>query len=65
MKIVQLGDALYTITPALRRGMQAHSGGIPYHFNPYREGSQRYEDWNEGHANYDDLKKALEGMHDG
>lgn len=58
MNTVQIGDTIYTITPELLGGIEDCARGISYHGNPYRYGSRKHDDWNEGHAGHDDFKAA-------
>jgi hypothetical protein len=50
----QVGDTLYTFTPAFREGARALWASVPYTCNPYRAGSQRAQDWEDGHCLADD-----------
>lgn len=54
-----VGDTVYEITPAYREGAKAMRDEIPWNRNPYRDGSQRHDDWNYGHEN------ESEGYHQG
>lgn len=46
----QIGDTLYTFTPQFREGAWDLWSGVPYTCNPYRDGSQRAQDWEDGHT---------------
>lgn len=51
-KELVIDDTVYTLTPAYRAGAQAYKAGTPYNVgNPYRDGSQAWYDWNDGHVN--------------
>ena len=52
---ITLGDTIYLVTTFFREGVEACSEGIPYHNNPYRQSSQRHEDWNDGHSNQEEV----------
>ncbi len=45
----QVGDTLYTFTRAFREGAWDYWHSRPYH-NPYRDGSQRADDWEYGNG---------------
>lgn len=48
---LQVSDTVYTITPFYRAGAKACKRSVDVRANPHRSGSQRYEDWQDGHVN--------------
>ncbi len=50
MKTVILGDTIYLMDAAYRRGVRDFSAGVPYLCNPFRFGSNRYWQWTYGHS---------------
>lgn len=46
----QVGDTFYTFTAAFREGARDLWASVPYTCNPYRSGSQRSNDWEDGHC---------------
>jgi hypothetical protein len=51
METLIIGDTEYTLTPAYIEGALDYRASIPYWSNPYRDGTQKYYDWVDGHVN--------------
>lgn len=46
------GDEMYHIDTAYKAGARAMRQGIPWNVgNPYRDGTQQYDQWSYGHVN--------------
>lgn len=45
------GDTEYTLTQAYRDGAMAMRRQTPHFANPFRDGTQSAEDWDQGHTN--------------
>lgn len=45
------GKAEYVVDRFYKEGVNAFQQSIPYGCNPYRDGSQRHDQWNYGHVN--------------
>lgn len=53
-KSILISDTEYELTRAYKQGAKANRDGISYRSNPYRDGSQAHDDWNNGHVNEDE-----------
>lgn len=54
-------DSIYEITKSMREGAESALARVPYHYNPHRDFSGRWEEWNMGHemAHIPELAKTL------